>query len=126
MIADLRLRPEAEAVIDAYQHPPSIAGRPSVLFHETDVADWCQLTSLWTAALDAFGRVNIVVNGAGIYQPSSNFWHLPGVDPVAQDAADQTKGSYKAFSINTIGPIRLAQIAVDYWFEHRDVEGNLL
>lgn len=28
--------------------------------------------------------------------------------------------------MNTIAPIRLAQIAIDYWLQNRDIQGNLL
>lgn len=129
VIADLRLSPEAEALVsgDRYRYvKPASAKRPSVVFQQTDVTDWSQLAALWTAALDAFGRINIVVNGAGICEPGSSFWHAPGTSAVAQDAVNQKQGAYKTFSVNTIAPIRLAQIAIDYWFEHRDVEGNIL
>lgn len=36
-----------------------------------------------------FPRINLLVNGAGLYEPpSSNFWELPGVSPLAKDAVD--------------------------------------
>ncbi len=126
MIADLRLRPEAEETIKKYPHPPE-AGKPSAVFHQTDVADWSQLNSLWEATLKAFGRIDIVVNGAGVFEPpSSAFWNPPGVSPLSKDPADAQVGAYKIFGANTLGPIRLAQIAIDYWLQNRDVKGNLL
>ncbi|RYP06609.1 hypothetical protein DL764_003061 [Monosporascus ibericus] len=127
MIADLRLRPEAENTVNAYSHPPAELGRPSAVFHGTDVSDWTNLTSLWEAALQTFGRIDIVVNGAGIFEPpSSAFWHPPGISRFSGDPADATVGQYKTFAVNTVGPIRLAQIALDYWMENRHVEGNLM
>ncbi|RYO76981.1 hypothetical protein DL762_009554 [Monosporascus cannonballus] len=127
MIADLRLRPEAEDTVNAYPHPPAEPGRPSAVFHRTDVSDWTHLTSLWEAALQTFGRVDIVVNGAGMFEPpSSAFWHPPRISKFSRDPADSTVGQYKTFAVNAVGPIRLAQIALDYWMENRHVEGNLM
>lgn len=128
LVADLRLRPEAEALVARYPHPPPAAGdsQPSAAFRATDVADWGQLAALWWAALAAFGRVNVVVNGAGYLGRGSSFWRPPGINPLAQDDADRSDGTYRMFSVNTVGPIRLAQLAIDYWLENRDVEGNIL
>lgn len=68
-----------------------------------------------------------MVNCAGVYEPpTSSFWNPPGISPLAEDPEDAEVGQYKTFSINTIGPIRLAQIAVDYWQQHPEVQGNLL
>ncbi|ROT36140.1 NAD(P)-binding protein [Sodiomyces alkalinus F11] len=127
MIGDLTLRPEAEATAAQHPHPPRKAGNPSVAFHKTDVTDWSQLTSLWETALKTFGRVDILVNGAGIFEPPwTAFWNPPGVSPEAKDPADASVGAYQIFSVNTIAPIRLAQIAIDYWLQNREVKGNLL
>ncbi|KAI1342879.1 hypothetical protein F5Y15DRAFT_428846 [Xylariaceae sp. FL0016] len=127
MLADLRLRPEAEATVQKYPHPPQTAGAPSAIYQPTDTGDWSQLSALFAAALRAFGRVDIVVNGAGIYEPpSSTFWHAPGVSPLAIDDPDARIGQYQTFAVNTTGPIRLAQIAIDYWLENREVAGSLL
>ncbi|RYP83098.1 hypothetical protein DL770_005439 [Monosporascus sp. CRB-9-2] len=127
MIAALRLRPEAENTVNAYSHPPAEPGRPSAVFHRTDVSDWTHLTSLWEATLQTFGRIDIVVNGAGIFEPpSSAFWHPPGISKLSGDPVDAAVGQYKTFAVNAVGPIRLAQIALDYWMENRHVEGNLM
>lgn len=128
MIADLALRPESEATLAQYRHdgtsPPS---NPSAAFHKTDVTNWAQLSELFETTLKTFGRVDIVVNGAGIFEPPwSSYWNPPGVSPKAKDAADAAIGSYNIFNINTIGPIRLSQIALDYWLQNREVKGNLL
>ncbi|KAH6654781.1 hypothetical protein BKA67DRAFT_536078 [Truncatella angustata] len=126
MIADLRLRPEAEELLSTYTgaEPGSI----KALFHKTDIGNWANITTLWDATLEAFGRIDIVVNGAGIYEPpSSTFWNPPGRSTVAQDDANSEKGVYKTFSVNALGPIRLSQIAIEYWIEnrHKGIEGNL-
>ncbi|KAH8655859.1 hypothetical protein BX600DRAFT_515547 [Xylariales sp. PMI_506] len=126
MIADLRLRPESEVTLKKYPHAAE-PGKPTALFHETDVTNWVSLNSLWEATLKTFGRIDIVVNGAGIFEPpSSSFWNPPGVSPLSQDPAEAQVGSYYIFNVNTIGPIRLAQIAIDYWLQNREVKGNLL
>ncbi|KAK1633249.1 hypothetical protein BDP81DRAFT_452355 [Colletotrichum phormii] len=91
----------------------------------SDVSDWNQISSLWATALEIFPQVDIVCNGAGVYEPpSSCFWNAPGVSPLAQDPVDAKVGQYKTFAVNTIGPIRLAQIAIDYWLQNRSIEGN--
>ncbi|KAK7953251.1 hypothetical protein PG988_013945 [Apiospora saccharicola] len=115
VMADLRLKPSAQQTLD--KHPLHNA-EPSAVFKPT-------------------AGSHIVVNGAGVFEPhSSTFWNptLSGNDttslsPAAaapEDDADAEVGLYKTFAINTIGPIRLAQIAVQYWLEHCEVEGNLL
>ncbi|KAK9414687.1 putative 15-hydroxyprostaglandin dehydrogenase [Seiridium unicorne] len=127
LVADIHLRPEAEETYSKYPHPPKQDGLPSALYHETDISNWTAINSLWEKALDTFGRVDIVINGAGIYEPpSSTFWELPGVSPLAKDDPDALVGQYKTFGVNTIGPIRLAQLAVDYWLKNSQIEGNLL
>ncbi|RYP17315.1 hypothetical protein DL765_004606 [Monosporascus sp. GIB2] len=120
MMADLKLRPEAEATLNKYS--------ATARFQQTDIANWKDISKLWEATLAGFGRVDIVVNGAGIYEPpSSSFWNPPGVSSLAMDRADAEVGQYNTFAVNTIGPIRLAQIAFDYWLQKRgDVKGNLL
>ncbi|KPM38748.1 hypothetical protein AK830_g7799, partial [Neonectria ditissima] len=125
MIADVKLTPDAEALVAKYASKDGAA--PSVDFHKTDISDWAQISALWEKTLEKFGRVDILVNGAGVYEPpSSTFWNLPGVSPLAEDKVDASPGVYHTFSVNTMGPIRLAQIAIDYWLENRNVEGNLL
>ena len=125
MMADLRLRPEAEATLTKYSK--SEAGAPTAAFHKTDISDWTQITSLWETTLKTFPRVDILVNGAGLYEPpSSSFWSPPGISSLAEDPVDAKVGQYKTFAVNTIGPIRMAQIAIDYWLEHREIQGNLL
>lgn len=82
---------------------------------------------MWATALETFPQVDIVCNGAGVYEPpSSCFWNAPGVSPLAQDPVDAKVGQYKTFAVNTTGPIRLVQIAIDYWLQNRNIEGNLL
>lgn len=121
----MRLRPEAQVTLS--QYADAEPGKPFAVFHETDMSDWSQISSLWEKALKTFPRVDIVVNGAGLYEPpSSAFWYAPGISPLAEDPADAKVGQFKTFAVNTMGPIRLAQIAVDYWLENRDVQGNLL
>ncbi|KAH6989378.1 hypothetical protein BKA56DRAFT_727859 [Ilyonectria sp. MPI-CAGE-AT-0026] len=125
MIADVKLRPEAEALVAKYA--TNDATTPSVDFHKTDMSDWGQIAALWKKTLETFGRIHIVVNGAGVYEPpSSTFWNAPGISPLAGDKVDASPGVYYTYAVNTMGPIRLAQIAIDYWLENRCVEGNLL
>lgn len=125
MIADLKLRPEAEATVAKYPHPAAGDGAASAAFRQTDVADWTQLTALWEETLAKFGRIDVLINGAGIYEPpTSSFWNPPGISPLAEDKADG--GIWKTYAVNTMAPIRLAQLALDYWMQNREVKGNLL
>lgn len=128
-MADLKLRPEAEETLKKFQHPPAEAGAASAIFHQTDVCDWSQINSLWETALKTYGKVNILVNSAGLYEPPfSGFWNPPGISPLAEDPHDAQIGMYKTYAVNTIAPIRLAQIAIEYWLrpENRHLEGNIL
>ncbi|KAF4959435.1 hypothetical protein FGADI_1656 [Fusarium gaditjirri] len=125
VIADLKLRPEAEEFVNKWATTES--GKPTVHFHKTDISDWAQISSLWEAALEKLGQIDIVCNGAGVYEPpSSTFWNPPGVSPLAEDKADGSPGVYNTFAVNALGPIRLAQIAMDYWLQNRNVQGNIL
>ncbi|KAL9122649.1 MAG: hypothetical protein Q9187_000801 [Circinaria calcarea] len=127
VLADLKLRPEAEQTLAEYHRPASTPGSPSAIFHPTDVANWTHLTSLWEIAIKSCGRVDIVVSVAGIYEPpSSSFWKPPGISAESRDPADACTGQYSMFAVNQIAPIRLAQIAMDYWTQHRDIPGNYL
>lgn len=57
--------------------------------------------------------------------PSSTFWESPGVSPLAKDDPNGAPGVYKIFAVNVMGPIRFAQIALDYWMQNK-AAGNLL
>lgn len=127
IVADISLRPESRETISRYPYPPAQPGQPSALWIKTDMSDWSSISHLWNATLDTFGRIDMIVNGAGIYEPpSSTFWNLPGISPLAKDEPDAVVGQYNTFTVNTIGPIRLAQIAIHYWRENRHIQGNLL
>lgn len=125
MMADIKLRPEAQELLEKYT--ATDGSKPAAYYHKTDVSDWAQILSLWKASVDKLGSIHIVCNGAGIYEPpSSTFWNAPGISPLAEDKPDANPGVYKTFSVNTMGPIRLAQIALEYWLENKQVKGNLL
>ncbi|KAL1882810.1 hypothetical protein Daus18300_000448 [Diaporthe australafricana] len=116
ILADLRLRPEAEKVLLKYTTEE--AGKPSAVFQQVDLADWSQISSLWKVALQRFPQIDIVCNGAGIYEPpETSFWNPP---------EDANPGQYKSFAVNTASPIRMAQIAIDYWLQNKHIQGNLL
>lgn len=124
MVADLRLRPEAEEAYKAYPHPAAAEKGVSIVFHKTDMREWAEIGAMFEACLATFGQVDVVVNGAGIFEPpSSSFWRPPG----SAQAGDPVDGNrFAIFDINTVGPIRLAQTALEYWLRNRHIQGNLL
>ncbi|PLN84684.1 NAD(P)-binding protein [Aspergillus taichungensis] len=125
VMADLTLRPEAEQTLEEAANKTGVNGQKAAIFQRTDVSDWAQLQALFDKTIETYGTVNIVVNGAAIYEPpSSTFWQPPGVSPAAQDKADCSPGVYQTYAVNVMGPIRLAQIALNYWFYHPDEQMN--
>lgn len=69
VVADLGID-RVEAVVDEIR---SVHGHEAALGTETDVADSSQLTALVDAAVAWAGRLDIVVNNAGISVPNSPF-----------------------------------------------------
>ncbi|KAJ5795305.1 hypothetical protein N7457_001904 [Penicillium paradoxum] len=125
VFADISLRYAAAVTVSRY--PLFNKKGPAALFHKTDVTDWAQLSDLWNTTLKIFGQIDIVANVAGIYEPpSSNFWKLPGEAPESKDKPDASPGAYRTISTNYIAPIRLAQMAIDYWCQNSQVKGNYL
>ncbi|KAF4634745.1 hypothetical protein G7Y89_g3351 [Cudoniella acicularis] len=110
VIADLALRPEAEALVSQY---PLTGIGPKVVFQKTDVADWAQLDKMFEVAIEHFGGVDIVCPGAGVYEPLwSNFWIPPGT-PGSKDANSSSR--YALFDINLTHPIRVTQMAIAHF-----------
>ncbi|KAF6820607.1 nad-dependent 15-hydroxyprostaglandin dehydrogenase [Colletotrichum musicola] len=108
IFADIALRPEAEATIARYPHPPR-DGSPSTFYHKTDQSNWADISATWNFALETFGRVDLLCPGAGIWEPpSSALWNPPGVSSQAQDDPNAAPG-----------------IALDYWLQHK-IPGNLI
>lgn len=126
ILADLQLRPESEALLDEFPHPPSSPGKPSALFHKTNVASWPQLASLWSRAVSVFPAVEIVVAGAGVFEPRwSSFWEAPrteGTNPTSEsrDPADGDPGHYAVLDVNLTHPIRLSQLAISHWTQRKE------
>ena len=60
LIADLQLSPEAAELVRT---------EARVTFTKTDVSDWEQLNAAFAAAIEKFGGVDIVVPGAGVFEP---------------------------------------------------------
>ncbi|PHH65781.1 hypothetical protein CDD81_1508 [Ophiocordyceps australis] len=136
MMADLKLNAEAVALLDTYAPHAGedtnggrteINGhrRPTAHFHKTDVTSWPQLSALWEATLAAFPSINIVVPGAGVFEPPSvSFWQAPksetNPDSVSRDAADSDPGHYRLIDVNLVAPIRLSQLAIGYWTQKKD------
>lgn len=112
LIADLALRPEAEKLLTQYSGAQSTSS-PKALFHQTDVRSWTSLESAFSAAISALGHVDLVVPGAGVWEPHwSNFWRPPGTTE-SKDAPDGDR--YASIDINLTHPIRLTQLAIAHF-----------
>lgn len=112
VLADLSLRPEAETLVAKHSNKTD-ASTPRAIFVATDVTSWSALSHMFDVALEAFGTVDIVCPGAGIYEPHwSNFWHPPG-SPEAKDSL--TADRYALLDINLTHPLRTTQLALSHW-----------
>ncbi|KPM38767.1 hypothetical protein AK830_g7791 [Neonectria ditissima] len=119
LIADLKLQPEAEELLKEYPFPAT-SGKPGVFFYKTNVSSWPELTAMWKTALEKFSTVDIVVPGAGLFEPKwSSFWEAPRTetnpDSTSRDPADSDPGHYAVLDVNLVSPIRLSQLAVGHW-----------
>lgn len=119
LLADLSLRPEAQSLISAN---PTRA-----YFHRTDVRSWPDLSSLMAAGLRHFPRIDIVVPGAGIFEPHwSTVWEGgPDVGGRSSDKQDADPGTYACIDVNLTHPIRLSQLAMSYWMREK-MRGQLV
>jgi 3-hydroxybutyrate dehydrogenase len=62
------LRKEAEDTVKEHTAPKNAElGRAA--FQETDVSEWKHLERMFKAAESEFGSIDIVVPGAGVYEP---------------------------------------------------------
>ncbi|EAW12701.1 putative short chain dehydrogenase/reductase family oxidoreductase [Aspergillus clavatus NRRL 1] len=115
LIADLALRPEAQAVVERYSGQSNSSNR--AVFQKTDVVDWRQLERMFEVAVKEFDEVDIVCPGAGIFEPHwTNFWRPPGT-PDSRDPPDG--GRYALLDINLTHPIRTTQLAISHFLRAR-------
>ncbi|KAI1261608.1 short chain dehydrogenase [Xylariaceae sp. FL1019] len=129
VIGDLALRPEAEKLIADYPYTKG-SSSPSAIFHRTDVTSWPQLSSLFDKGLSSYGRVDIIVPGAGLFEPPfSAFWNPPKTatnpNSPSRDDANGEPGSYKQIEVNLTHPIRLSQLGIGYWTKNK-IPGTLV
>lgn len=68
LFADLCLRPEAEEIVQLHAQAASEA-RGRAVFQKTDVTSWRQLENMFDTAQSEFGGIDIVVAGAGVFEP---------------------------------------------------------
>ncbi|OQV01821.1 hypothetical protein CLAIMM_07112 [Cladophialophora immunda] len=72
-----------------------------LLFQKTDVSNWNELEALFKRAQAELGPLDIVCNGAGVFEPSwSNFWN------------DTETESYKSLDINLGALIKGTRLAI--------------
>ncbi|KAL7275765.1 hypothetical protein RUND412_001272 [Rhizina undulata] len=97
IVGDISLTPSAKTLL---------AGNPqSVAFHHTDVTSWADLRSLIAFSTETFGPPDIVVPGAGIYEPPFSNFYL-------DTEKYSTDSTYKTLEINLTHPIRLTRLAI--------------
>lgn len=121
LFADIALRKEAEESVSS--HAESKSGLGKAAFQKTDVSEWKQLERMFEAAENHFGGIDIVVPGAGIYEPEwSNFWYPPGSNQ-SRDPVDSDR--YRLLDINITHPIRTTQLAISYFLDKKK-PGNIL
>ncbi|KAG5974218.1 hypothetical protein E4U55_008282 [Claviceps digitariae] len=104
VVADLRSSNELDALIHTDHE-----GHVRASFIRTDVTVWRELDTSFSHAIKEFGRLDIVIPGAGIFEPEgvSNFWHI-------NQGADTTEASsFKSIDVNVTHPIRATQLAID-------------
>ena len=63
LVVDLNLRPEAEEALNKN------SGSAKFSFVKADVTKWDQLQNAFDTALQKFGQLDIVVPGAGVFEP---------------------------------------------------------
>jgi len=114
VIADLALRPEAQSVVDKFN---GLSGTARAVFQKTDVTDWAQLEELFLVAVKEFTEIDVVCPGAGVYEEHwSNFWRPPGS---RESRDEQLGGRYRLVDINLTHPIRVTQLAISHFLQHR-------
>ncbi|KAG5963349.1 hypothetical protein E4U57_002190 [Claviceps arundinis] len=104
MIADLKSSKELDILI---QNANKGLARAS--FVRTDVTKWQELDALFSQTVQEFGRLDIVIPGAGILEPEgvSSFWH-PNQGKDTPEAS-----SFYCLDVNVTHPIRATQLAID-------------
>ncbi|QYT03299.1 hypothetical protein H0G86_010268 [Trichoderma simmonsii] len=124
IIGDLRLTTEVRAVLNEFPNDNIDKGQPAAMFYKIDVVSWRQLTELWECGLRTFPRIDIVIPGAGLYEPPwSSFWQPPRTETnphsASLDVADAEPGHYAILDVNLTAPIRLSQLAIGYWTRNK-------
>jgi len=101
VIGDLRLAPEAQEFVENSEKLDST----KVLFKETDVTVWRQMTELFDFTEQSLGPPDIVCPAAGIFEPTwSQFW---------TEKEDQ---GYKTIQINVEHPVKATRLAISSFF----------
>ncbi|MGO4833237.1 SDR family NAD(P)-dependent oxidoreductase, partial [Rhizobiaceae sp. 2RAB30] len=77
---------------------------PSAVFHRTDVTSEADGKAAIAAALNAFGRVDVLVNCAGV---------APGEKILGRDGAHRLESFARAISINLVGTFNMLRLAAE-------------
>ncbi|KAG2184395.1 hypothetical protein INT43_000304 [Umbelopsis isabellina] len=87
-------------------------GSNVAVFHETDVTKWKTLEAAFEKAKDAFGKINIVVNNAGITESSSWF---------NDNDAGEESCEYMTLNINLVAVAKGTRLALKYFAQNPQV-----
>ncbi|KAG6031367.1 hypothetical protein E4U40_007238 [Claviceps sp. LM458 group G5] len=104
MIADLQSSDELDVLVQGAHE-----GHARASFVRTDVTKWQELDALFSQTVQEFGRLDIVIPGAGILEPEgvSSFWH-PNQGRDTPEAS-----SFYCLDVNVTHPIRATQLAIN-------------
>ncbi|KAH8548414.1 hypothetical protein BGW37DRAFT_507078 [Umbelopsis sp. PMI_123] len=87
-------------------------GAGKAIFHETDLTKWKTLEAAFEKAKSEFGKINIVVNNAGIVETSTWF---NDHDP-REEVCD-----YLVLNVDLTAVAKGTRLAIQYFAHHRDV-----
>jgi NAD(P)-dependent dehydrogenase (short-subunit alcohol dehydrogenase family) len=82
---------------------------------QADLADTAQCDRLWNEAVERLGRVDVLINNAGIAMPA----------PIEGDDGAWSEAWERTFSVNARAATWLSRRAVSHWLE-RDAPGRLI
>src|SRR5688572_19360740 len=94
------------AIVDGLQRRAHVMGHGSA---DADLSDPSGAERLWEAAIDRFGRIDVLINSAGVFEPIA----------VDADLDDWHAGWGRTMQINLQASADLCRRAILHWRERR-------